>query len=563
MARLTRRRRLLTYTGTAAVVFIIVTTLVVTRFGGQDDVYRPGEDVEGLTSTLTRELPDDYPRVTFTDVAASAGIVFHHFMGARSSQLPEDMGSGAAWGDFDNDGWQDLYVVGAAGPLTMTVDDLASAPTMPACFATTPTGRSRTSQHWPVSASRAGAWGRSGLTRTMTVGSTSLSPRMDLTSSIATTGTGRLPTGRTLLDSAHHQASRLVPGGATMTATATSISTSSGTYSIPLLRPARCRSTTTSKSQRASIRRLSRRNEISCITTAAMGRSRGSVPAGVANPSGRGLEASWTDFDRDGWPDLYVANDVSDNALFRNLGNGTFADISLAARVADYRGAMGIAVGDWDGDTDMDMLVTHWIAQENALYANKLVESSAREAPGLLQFMDEADRFGLGQVALDFVGWGTAFIDYDNDGRLDAFIANGSTFQKRDDPTSLTPMTDQLFWNRGAAQGFFDMSSVAGTYFRDSHVGRGAAFADWDNDGDVDAYVANNGGPGILLRNDGGNSGNWLGVRLEGRTSNRSALGAKLRAVVGDDQQIREVGCPEFLPQPEFVGAALRLGRLH
>jgi hypothetical protein len=115
-------------------------------------------------------------------------------------------------------------------------------------------------------------------------------------------------------------------------------------------------------------------------------------------------------------------------------------------------------------------------------------------------------------------------------------------------------MTDQLFWNRGAAEGFFDVSSVAGAYFRELHVGRGAAFADWDNDGDIDAYIANNGGPGVLLRNDGGNTNNWLAVRLEGRASNRSALGAKLRTVIGSDQQIREVGSQSsYLSQNSLI----------
>ncbi len=89
--------------------------------------------------------------------------------------------------------------------------------------------------------------------------------------------------------------------------------------------------------------------------------------AGVANFPGRSLSAAWCDFDEDGWPDLYVANDVSDNVMFRNLGNGKFEDLSHAALVADYRGAMGLGVGDWDNDEDMDIFVTHWIAQENAL----------------------------------------------------------------------------------------------------------------------------------------------------------------------------------------------------
>ncbi|MDX1479306.1 MAG: VCBS repeat-containing protein, partial [Saprospiraceae bacterium] len=128
--------------------------------------------------------------------------------------------------------------------------------------------------------------------------------------------------------------------------------------------------------------------------------------AGVAGLPGRSLAAAWTDLNGDGWPDLYVANDVSDNALYLNLGDGTFEDARYGARVADYRGAMGIAVGDWDGDTDQDMFITHWIAQENALFSNMSIERPATgsgDAP--LSFIDEADRYGLGQIALDYVGW--------------------------------------------------------------------------------------------------------------------------------------------------------------
>jgi hypothetical protein len=266
--------------------------------------------------------------------------------------------------------------------------------------------------------------------------------------------------------------------------------------------------------------------------------------AGVSGETGRSLGAVWADFDDDGWPDLYVANDVSDNVLYWNQQNGTFRDISLAARVADYRGAMGIAVGDWDGDEDVDMFVTHWIAQENALYSNLRSELRAlgSETPQPLQFIDVADRYGLGQVALAFIGWGTSFIDYDNDGRLDLFVVNGSTLQEDRDPQLLVPMTDQVFWNRGADDGFYDVSSVSGEYFGQAHVGRGAAFGDYDNDGDVDVFVVSNGGPGVLLRNDGGNHRRWLSVRLAGTRSNRSAVGARLRLVAGGTVQVREVG---------------------
>ncbi|MBI2536901.1 MAG: CRTAC1 family protein, partial [Gemmatimonadetes bacterium] len=274
--------------------------------------------------------------------------------------------------------------------------------------------------------------------------------------------------------------------------------------------------------------------------------------AGVLGEKGKSLEAAWADLDEDGWPDLYVANDVSDNMLFRNLGNGTFEDISHSARVADYRSAMGLALGDWDGDQDTDIFITHWIAQENALYNNQRERFLAGGGP--LVFMGEADRYGVGQIALDYVGWGTFFFDYDNDGKLDLFVANGHTFQQRNAPHLLAPQNSQLFWNRGAEEGFYDVSAVSGEYFRKAYVGRGAAFGDYDNDGDLDVFVVNHGGPGILLRNEGGNRNRWLQVRLEGRQSNRMALGTKLRLVVGKAVQIREVGAQSsYLSQNTLI----------
>jgi enediyne biosynthesis protein E4 len=283
--------------------------------------------------------------------------------------------------------------------------------------------------------------------------------------------------------------------------------------------------------------------------------------AGVDNPAGRSLSASWSDLDGDGRPDLYVANDISDNVFYRNLGGGRFQDISHAAWVADYRGAMGLAIGDWDNDADLDMFITHWIAQENALYDNLGAAGAAAARPGPaqaggpakngsgLRFLDIADQVGLGQSTLDFVGWGTDFLDYDNDGRLDLFAVNGSTFQRDDDPSLLVPMRNQLFWNGGRERGFFDVGTAAGAALGLENVGRGGAFADYDADGDVDIVVVVNGGEARLLRNEGGNTGAWLRLVLRGRT-NRFATGAVVRITAAGVTQMREVGSgPSYLSQ--------------
>jgi tetratricopeptide (TPR) repeat protein len=171
-----------------------------------------------------------------------------------------------------------------------------------------------------------------------------------------------------------------------------------------------------------------------------------------------------------------------------------------------------------------------------------------------VEFRDEADRYGVGQITLDFVGWGTFFFDYDNDGKLDIFVANGHTFQRRDAPHLLAPETAQLFWNRGVEHGFYDVSAASGEYFHQLYVGRGAAFADYDNDGDLDVVVVNHGGAAVLLRNDGGNRARWLKVKLEGRRSNRTATGARIRVVAAHTTQVREVGAQaSYLSQNDLT----------
>jgi hypothetical protein len=545
MAAAPRRRRLLVLTaglGTLFVAAAAVATWIATR---PAPTYRPGEAVQGLTADLARDLPSDYPRVTFTDVSAEAGIRFRHFDGHRTSQLPEDMGSGAAWGDFDNDGWLDLYVVNEVGPLTAAApDDVARSPAHAALYRNLGDGTFRDVsaeagvrlRGWGMGASWADYDNDGRLDLFVTAYGENVLYHNDgdgtFTDRTDAAGMGGHPgfwagarwgdydrDGRLDLYVTGYVRYRQLPDRGM-------------TRQYDVEQPAGI-----NPSSFEPLANLLFHNHGNGTFTEV------AAQAGVANEMGRSLSAVWADFDDDGWPDLYVANDVSDNAMYRNLRDGTFTDVSLAARVADYRGAMGLAVGDWDGDEDLDIFVTHWLAQENALYSNRRAELKARGAylPGL-QFTDEADRYGVGQIALDFVGWGTSFFDYDNDGRPDLFVVNGSTLEVKNDPRLLVPMRSLLLWNRGAGDGFYDVGAVSGSYFAEQYVGRGAAFGDYDNDGDVDVFVVNNGGPGILLRNDGGNRNRWLGVALRGTTSNRFGVGARLRLVAGGAVQVREVG---------------------
>lgn len=550
---------MLLVTASSGLVFLIVASIAALRWNRGEETYRPGEDIEGVTSELTRSVPADHPRVLFTDVTRASRITFRHFDGKRRSWLPEDMGSGAAWGDYDNDGWADLVVANELGSIDASDAEQKRSRAHLVLYHNEHDG-TFTDVTAKVGIDFRG-WG-------MAVAWADYDNDGYSDLLITAYGQNRL----------YHN-----NGDGTFTdrSAASGIGTPTGFWTgaawgdydkdgfldlyvtgyVVFTR----KSTTTGVSGRydienpASINPLAfppERNLLFHNNKDGTFTERARV-AGVVDSAGRGLAAAWADLDEDGWLDLYVANDVSKNALYRNLGNGKFQDIGEAARVSDYRSSMGIAVGDWNGDGSQDLFLTHWLAQGNALYSNKLRSSGAPTPPGSrprLTFMDESDRFGLGQISLDFVGWATSFIDYDADGKLDLFVVNGSTLQKRDDATSLVAMQSQLFWNRGKEEGFFNVSPVSGSYFQTEYVGRGAAFADYDNDGDIDVFVVNHGGPGLLLRNDGGNRNHWLQVEVRGTKSNRKGIGAKLRIVVGRSAQVRQVGAQSpYLSQNSLV----------
>ena len=558
LQRLPRRKRRLLVTAGLAVAFVMVTAVVIPFAAGPEAPYRPGESIEGLTAELARSLPPDYPRVTFTDATTESGIQFTHFYGRRTTQLPEDYGSGVAWGDYDGDGWQDVFIVNDVGPVTLTAEEMAVSPAKSVLYHnngdgtfTDVTAASGIDFHGSGMGAAWGdydndgmldlfvsAWGENAFYRNNGNGTFS-----NVTTSA---GVGGKPGFWTAIawgdfnrdgfpdlyvtgyvDYEYHEST-----GASALQYQTAVPTA--------LNPS---------SFRPSRNLLYRNNRDGTFSEIA-------EHAGVLDSLGRSLAASWTDFDLDGWPDLYVANDVSDNTLYHNLGNGTFAEISRNALVADYRGAMGIAIGDWDGDADLDMFVAHWIAQENALYSNLHSELAALDGDHRndIRFMDEADRYGLGQIALSYIGFATAFMDYDNDGDLDLFVANGSTFQQDDNPHLLEGMRDQLFWNRGPEDGFYDVSLVSGEHFSRELVGRGGAVADYDNDGDLDIIIVDNGGPAVLLRNEAGPANSWLEIQLEGSPRNTQALGARIRLVAGTTVQIREVGTQgSYLSQHSIV----------
>jgi len=246
------------------------------------------------------------------------------------------------------------------------------------------------------------------------------------------------------------------------------------------------------------------------------------VAAGISKAYGAGLGVAVGDYNGDGWPDLYVANDGTPNQLWINQRNGTFVDQGLISGTAlnpagNPEGSMGIASGDFDLDGDEDLFVTNIAGETSALYVND----------GHGNFEDARARTGLAALTAAFTGFGTDWIDYDNDGWPDLFVANGAVNiveALRGQPSPYR-MRNQLFHNL-AGRRFEETSAAAGPAFARAEIGRGAAFGDIDNDGDVDIVVTNNNGPVRLLLNQVGARNHWLQVRLDQRPGNRFGIGA-------------------------------------
>ena len=240
------------------------------------------------------------------------------------------------------------------------------------------------------------------------------------------------------------------------------------------------------------------------------------------------------DLDNDGDQDLYVANDSVQNSLWRNDGNGRFQDIgviSLAALSADGKpqAGMGTDAGDYDGDGWLDLVVTNFSHDLNTLYHNEQGRF----------FTDQSSTIGMSATAMS-LSWGTAFHDFEHDGDLDLFIANGHVYPWVDDSSVGTRFrqVNHLFVNRAGR--FTDVSAAAGAGFGIERSYRAAAFADYDDDGDMDAVVTALDEPVLLLRNDTLDTGHSLVVRLVGTRSNRDAVGARVRIVAGGLSLVRE-----------------------
>ena len=247
-----------------------------------------------------------------------------------------------------------------------------------------------------------------------------------------------------------------------------------------------------------------------------------STAAGIGDPRSKALGIAVLDFNRDGWPDLFQANDTEPNKLYQNNGDGTFSDIGLTAGVAfgedgRARGAMGVDAADYDGSGREHLVVGN--------FSNEMVNLFHNEGNGL--FVDEAPSSGVGQASLLSLTFGAFFVDYDLDGDSDIFLANGHLDEEIQNvqPKVTYAQPPQLFRNLG--QGRFELSGPeVGDQLSRPIVARGAAHADYDRDGDQDIVVTTNNGPAYLFRNDGGNANSHLRIMLRGVDSNRGGLGA-------------------------------------
>ena len=278
-----------------------------------------------------------------------------------------------------------------------------------------------------------------------------------------------------------------------------------------------------------------------------------SVASGIAAVKGRAMGVTAADFDLDGYPDIYVANDKSENFLFHNKKNARFEEIALAAGVAygqngENTSAMGPVFQDFDQDGRVDL----WISDSKY---NRLLKNT-----GKLEFEDVTQNAGIAQLSAQYVSWGTGVHDFDNDGWDDIFMVHGGLVH-------LVPQEHSVFRNRGGGK-FDDVSSGAGVFFEQKSVGRGAAFADYDNDGRVDCVIVNLGAPAFLLHNTSPAAGHWISIRLVGRRSNRDGIGARVEALAGGRRQTHErVAGSGYLSQDDprvhfGLGAASKIDKL-
>jgi enediyne biosynthesis protein E4 len=266
-----------------------------------------------------------------------------------------------------------------------------------------------------------------------------------------------------------------------------------------------------------------------------------SEKSGIAKFKGRAMGVTAADFDGDGYPDVYVANDRTESFLFHNKHDGTFEEVALEAGAAfgqngESSAAMGPVFFDMNNSGHADL----WVSDSKY---NRLLQNS-----GKLPFTDVTQQAGISQLTAQYVSWGAGAFDFDNDGRTDLLVFHGGLIQ-------MVPQEHSIFRNLGGTK-FEDVSTGAGPFFETKSVGRGGCFGDFNNDGKVDAFTVNLGAPGVLLKNTSPSTGHWLMVKLAGTKSNHDGIGAKVEVEAGAlKQQAQRTAGSGYLSQDD--------GRLH
>ena len=467
--------------------------------------------------------PSPPPVISFTDAAAAAGLDFRHRNGAQGNYYyVEAFGAGAAFLDCDGDGWQDIYLVNGGS--------LASPETAPPTI----NRLYRNSRAKGFAAVKEAAdpgygmgvaaadWDNDG---DQDLYITNFGPNAlyrndgqghfaDATSAWGV-GDSRWGTSCAFIDYDQDGDLDLFVANYVDFALADNVACQQGglrAYCPP--------------QQYAPVEDLLYRNDGDHFTNV-------SRQAGITL-KGRGLGVALADYDLDGDTDIYVANDGTANFLYCNQ-QGRFGELSLEAGVRyDEHGraeaGMGVDFGDFDNDGRPDIFVTNFAYETHTLYRNR------PQGP----FHNLTDRLGLTQVSFRPLGFGTKFHDYDNDGDLDLFVANGHIIDNiaRFDSAQTYAQADQLLRNDGA-QRFTDITASLGADLPRAHPSRGTAVADYDNDGDLDLLVTVVAGEPRLLRNDGGNQNHWLIIQLVG-TVHKDALGSQVRLTTSEGSQTRQ-----------------------
>jgi enediyne biosynthesis protein E4 len=258
--------------------------------------------------------------------------------------------------------------------------------------------------------------------------------------------------------------------------------------------------------------------------------------AGIKDPNYYGFGVEFSDLDNDGWPDIYVANDGNPNLLFHNNHNGTFTEMGVLSgaglnEAGRAQSGMGVGVGDYDGNGLFDIFVTNFANDTNTLYQNL----------GKMLFADVTSPAGLGEISLQYLGWGTGLEDFDNDGLPDIFVANGHVYPQVDSFETGQHYAQRKELYRNIGGGKFKEIARESADLLVPKSSRGAVFGDFDNDGNIDVLVINMNDRPSLYRNGGGTQNHWITMRLKGTRSNRDAIGARVEIQAGGKTHVGEV----------------------